>query len=62
MNEFCTHNAHEECVQKIGLYVRDETLVNNAAITKDQLNERVKTYLQERMSAPVESVFIEENL
>lgn len=58
MNEFCGHHTHAECVTNIGSYVRDETIALNPALTKDELSARVKTYLSERISTPVESVFL----
>lgn len=62
MNEFCAQGTHTECVQKIATYVRDETIVSAPNTTKEQLTERVKNYLQERMFSPIESVLLMENL
>lgn len=62
MNEFCAHHAHADCIANIAAYIRDDSLLANPALTKNDLNERVKEYLKEKISAPVESAFLAENL
>lgn len=59
--EFCLHKPREECIQNIGAYTKvDFTAEKN--ITEDTLKKWIRTYLQNKIESPVESVLIAENL
>lgn len=60
--EFCSHRTAEECQQNIFTYTRTQELPPAPPLAQEELKTRVKKYLDERMSTPIESVLIAENL
>lgn len=59
LTEFCEMNITLECRQKIANYVKDETNSTNTD-NRDALKEKIEKFLEQRMNAPIESVYITE--
>jgi cell division protein FtsI/penicillin-binding protein 2 len=59
--EFCSQVSFAECVQSISSYTKSD-LTTEPGLTTAVLKEKTKNYLQDRISAPVDSVLVAENL
>ncbi len=59
--EFCTHVSKDECLEKIGSYVREDLKIREDTSEKS-VKEQIKKYLIARMDTPIESVLMAPNL
>lgn len=61
MTEFCLHRNHEECLQNIADYTRQDSPFE-AKMDRIAMKSEIIKYLEGRIQSPIESVIIEENL